>query len=378
MPGWFAEIVRENANLNCGEFLLQANGADPNQKFHEPDNLAEYNRCMWELRGPLPKTLAVAGVHYPTTLLTNFRDPPVHIPKEVEAEMGRDRAARSDAAPDAPDRSQMTRHLHQALGLRTVDPEVDGPAPHAYVLPYYDTNIGHWMKQFGSMNVLQSYEMQSLLRKGDTVVDAGANLGSYTIGFAEKIGLSGAVLAFEPFRWLHQILTANVALNGLQNVWVFPAGLGDTTTRIEAHPPQLRFFSSPGGVRLTNQTGGLDEQTVFQLYDMDMPLETVAVMRLDDIVFGGSNLGVWPVPRINDVRLIKIDVEGMEKEVVLGASQVIQSYKPIIWTENVGYFESGNTDFLAIMEHFNYGCARAQNAPNDIVCTDKTGQGHQI
>jgi FkbM family methyltransferase len=211
------------------------------------------------------------------------------------------------------------------------------------------------MKQFGSMNVLQSYEMQSLLRKGDVVVDAGANLGSYTIGFAEKIGLGGSVLAFEPFRWLHQILTANVALNGLQNVWVFPAGLGDTTTRIEAHPPQLRFFSSPGGVRLTNQTAGLD-----------------------DLVFGGSNMGVWPVPRVNDVRLIKIDVEGMEKEVVLGASQVIQSFKPIIWTENVAYFEGGNTEFLAIMEQFNYGCAKAQNAPNDIVCTDKTGQGHQI
>ena len=38
---------------------------------------------MWELRGPRPKTLAMAGVHYPTFLMTNFRDPPVRIPPEV-------------------------------------------------------------------------------------------------------------------------------------------------------------------------------------------------------------------------------------------------------------------------------------------------------
>ena len=44
-------------------------------------------------------------------------------------------------------------------------PRVDGikpplpqaRAPHAFVLPFYDTNIGHWMKQHGSMNPLQSY-----------------------------------------------------------------------------------------------------------------------------------------------------------------------------------------------------------------------------
>ena len=35
---------------------------------------------------------------------------------------------------------------------------------HAFILPFYDTNIGHWIKEYGSMNVLQSYEMQAILR----------------------------------------------------------------------------------------------------------------------------------------------------------------------------------------------------------------------
>ena len=62
-------------------------------------------------------------------------------------------------------------------------------APHAFVLPFYDTNIGHWMKQHGSMNPLQSYEMQSILQPGDTVIDVRANLGCYTLPFAERVGL---------------------------------------------------------------------------------------------------------------------------------------------------------------------------------------------
>ena len=38
------------------------------------------------------------------------------------------------------------------------------------------------------MNPLQSYEMQSLLQPGDVVIDAGANLGGYTVPFAERVG----------------------------------------------------------------------------------------------------------------------------------------------------------------------------------------------
>merc|ERR1712048_21255 len=86
------------------------------------------------------------------------------------------------------------------------------------------------------------------------------------------------------------------------------------------------------------------------------------------------------VPDVADVRLIKIDVEGMEKEVIAGARLVVQRFKPIIWTENVAYFSSNgqDTSFLQLMDDLEYTCAQAQNAPNDVVCTDRQGRGHQI
>lgn len=254
-------------------------------------------------------------------------------------------------------------------------------SPHAFVLPFYDTNIGHWMKQHGSMNPLQSYEMQSLLQPGDVVIDVGANLGCYTIPFAERVGPFGKVLAFEPFRWLQQIVSANVAINGLSNVWVMPVGLGTELNRFEARPPQLRFFSSPGGMKMKGQQDGLKQEEAMQLYDWDSPAEAITVVPLDSLlVHRDAQTALLGAPAVDNVRLIKIDVEGMEKDVIAGARLVVQHFKPIIWTENVAYFSSNGQDvsFLQLMDELEYACAQAQNAPNDIVCTDRYGRGHQI
>jgi len=70
----------------------------------------------------------------------------------------------------------------------------------------------------------------------------------------------------------------------------------------------------------------------------------------------------------------------MEKEVIAGARSVVQMFKPIIWSENVAYFSSKGQDvsFLQLMDELEYNCAGAQNAPNDIICTDRHGRGHQI
>ena len=214
-------------------------------------------------------------------------------------------------------------------------------APHAFVLPFYDTNIGHWMKQHGSMNPLQSYEMQSILQPGDTVIDVGANLGCYTLPFAERVGSAGKVIAVEPFRWLRQIVASNVAINGLSNVWLPPVGLGAARASFEARPPQFRFFSSPGGVKL-HQQQDMKPEEVMQMYDWDVAPERVTVLTMDELlgVVPSAGVELLGLPPIDGVRLIKIDVEGMEKEVIAGARSVVQMFKPIIWSENVAYFSS--------------------------------------
>ena len=57
-------------------------------------------------------------------------------------------------------------------------------------------------------------------------------------------------------------------------------------------------------------------------------------------VIPSAGVELLGLPPIDGVRLIKIDVEGMEKEVIAGARSVVQMFKPIIWSENVAYFSS--------------------------------------
>ncbi|CAJ1400492.1 unnamed protein product [Effrenium voratum] len=256
--------------------------------------------------------------------------------------------------------------------------------PHHFVLPYFDVNIGHAIKNQGSMNHLQSYQMQLLLRSGDTAIDVGANLGCYTIALAEAVGPRGSVIFFEPYRWLHQLVVANVALNGLQNVFPVQAALGESEERTWVYPPQLRFFSSPGGVRVAGQAQELSEKRqheAFQLYDLlAQGPEAVRVVRLDDLLLDGETASRWALPQIQELRLIKIDVEGMEVAVVRGALGVISHFRPIIWAENLAYFDSGgkDTEFLQALAVVGYQCAKAESAPGDMICTDAGGQGHQV
>eukprot|EP00927_Polykrikos_kofoidii_P000587 TRINITY_DN10214_c0_g1_i1.p1 TRINITY_DN10214_c0_g1~~TRINITY_DN10214_c0_g1_i1.p1 ORF type:complete len:614 (-),score=84.05 TRINITY_DN10214_c0_g1_i1:141-1886(-) len=401
-PGWNAEVIagREEQGwgddgleafgnmtaAGCKEFLLNANGADQATPFHEPAIMQRYVACGFILRdAELPRDIVINGQHYPTFTVTNFWDPPVILPRDVEQEM----LATSNRQPrrQMPTRLGQTqgidRQLHASVGTTTWEDHLtmNPRGPHAFVIPFFDTNIGHWVKQHGSMNPMQSYEMQSLLQAGDVVIDVGANLGCYTVPFGGRVGPRGKVLAFEPFRLLHQVVSSNVAINGLSNVWVLPVGLSTEFSRFEAHPPQLKFFSSPGGMKLRNQQDDMKPEQAMQLLDFDAGPELITVVSLDDILQTRSvHTAVLGVPPVDDVRLIKIDVEGMEKEVIAGARQTILQYRPIIWTENVAYFSSKgqDTSLLQLLDQLEYTCAQAQNAPNDIVCTDRHGRGHQV
>jgi len=394
-PGWHAAIIEgremqgeplpaasQMTVEECQEFLLQANGADQNQPFHEPENMKRYSECGFKLRdAEKPRQVFVVGKHHPTFIVTNFNEPSLELPTEVETAMF-DSTRRQPRHPPPVEMPGITSQLHQQVGTRSWEDHVrEKPyGPHAFILPFYDTNIAHWVKQHGSMNPLQSYEMQSLLQQGDVAIDVGANLGCYTIPLAERVGPTGKILAFEPFRLLHQIVSGNVAANGISNAWIFPVGLGTEFSRFEARPPQLRFFSSPGGMKLQNQQEGLKQEEQLQLYDWDSSPEAITVVSLDELMLQSERASLLGFPVVQDVRLIKIDVEGMEKEVIMGAQQTIRHFKPIIWTENVAYFSSNgkDTSFLQLMDELEYSCAQAQNAPNDVVCTDRHGRGHQI
>jgi FkbM family methyltransferase len=165
----------------------------------------------------------------------------------------------------------------------------------------HDAYIGRSLDLYGEFSGAELRFLLSGLGADDVVIDVGANIGAFTVPIARKVH---HVLAIEPQRLLFQMLCANLALNGLTNVRALPNCAGEVAGR-QVRVPVLdpRAAQNFGGVSV----GGDGE--------------TVSEVRLDDLGFGR-------------VDLVKIDVEGAERSVLLGARQMIADLKPMLYVEN--------------------------------------------
>jgi FkbM family methyltransferase len=168
-----------------------------------------------------------------------------------------------------------------------------------------DVYIGRSLETYGEMGELEARVLCGLVAPGDVAIEVGANIGTNAIPLAKRLGPQGRLLAFEPQRQVHQMLCANVALNGLSNVMTFWAAAGAEPGAITV--PVLDYDSQNnfGGVSLGAHDKG----------------ERVPVMTIDSL-------------RLAACRLIKIDVEGMEFEVLQGAGDTIGRLRPRLYLEN--------------------------------------------
>ena len=173
----------------------------------------------------------------------------------------------------------------------------------AYGLTFYfpegDSAIGGSLKTNGEFSrPLLDYLVQAADRPGGAFLDVGANIGSIALPFAAARP-RWRVVALEAHRGIATILSANTVVNGLTNVEVFHAAAGPEGRLAD-------FPSPPLGVKGNHGVAGF--------LMTDVPTEPVRMLRLDDL--GG------------DVRLVKIDVEGFEPEVLAGAGRLIRDVKP--------------------------------------------------
>jgi len=168
-----------------------------------------------------------------------------------------------------------------------------------------DVYIGRSLERYGEFSQGEVELFESVVCPGDTVVEAGANIGAHTVRLAQLVGKAGRVFAFEPQRIVFQALCGNVALNGLANVHAIAAALGDDVGRIVVPALDYAAENNFGGLGLGQYSSG--EQ---------VPVETIDRLQLDNC------------------RLIKIDVEGMEHGVVRGARATIEKYRPVLYVEN--------------------------------------------
>jgi FkbM family methyltransferase len=152
-------------------------------------------------------------------------------------------------------------------------------------------------------------EIVAMVVPGDWVIDCGANIGIITSQLCAAVGPTGAVWACEPVpanvRRLELLRTAN----GLKQLTVIPSAIG-------AEPGSATIGLPPPG-----RSGWASITKSFGMADH----ATVAVETLDRLAAES--------PPGRRLRLVKIDVEGYEFEVLAGAVALLTSQAPAVYCE---------------------------------------------
>lgn len=195
----------------------------------------------------------------------------------------------------------------------------------------HDAYVGKSLSLYGEYSEEETKLLMHATKEGGIVVEAGANIGSLTVPMAQRVGSTGMVYAFEPQRTTYYALCGNVFINNLKNTFCFQRALGDTTAVVMIPDIDYDFAGNYGAYSLHQETG-------FDKVPNKLPVE---MNRLDDFGLPGCDL-------------FKVDVEGMEIEVLKGAHNLIQTNKPIMYIENDRL--DRREELFALVESLGYKC----------------------
>jgi FkbM family methyltransferase len=172
---------------------------------------------------------------------------------------------------------------------------------------FNDLYIGRSLDLYGEYCVHEARAVMDVLKPGMTAVDVGANIGALTLPRAQAVGPAGKAVAIEAQCGDFHMLCGNIAMNDLVNVRPILAAAG----------------SRPGVISVPRFT--LDRPNNFGALSLvagEQPaMDRVEVITLDSLALDACHL-------------IKIDVEGMEREVLLGAADTIGCHRPVLCVEN--------------------------------------------
>lgn len=169
----------------------------------------------------------------------------------------------------------------------------------------HDSYIGRSLDLYGEFSPGEAALFAQFLRPGMTALDVGANMGAHTVLFAQKVGPQGRVIAFEPQRVIHQLLCANVMMNSHMNVEARLAAVGAQRSELKVPPVNYGQAGNYGSLAL----GGYQQGEI-------VPIETIDGLKLPQCHF------------------IKVDVEGMESDVLRGAAETLARCRPLLYVEN--------------------------------------------
>ena len=165
------------------------------------------------------------------------------------------------------------------------------------------------------------------LKRGDKVIDVGANIGNLTAVASLSIGEEGKVYSIEAHPRIYNYLLGNIKLNNFLNIKAFNYAVGNFSER--------KYFSNEN----------TDDQNVVMQENKGI---IVQMKKLDELPINDK-----------EIHLLKIDVEGYEKFVIEGGNRILQHTKCLYFESYEKHFNQFNystTDLIKLLASQGFVC----------------------
>ncbi len=211
------------------------------------------------------------------------------------------------------------RHEPQSVDSKSVSMII---TKEGWAVLKHDTLLSRWIEQDGVLNAHVDSSIATLVEPGNSVVDVGAALGDHTIVYAERVGPTGKVYAFEPNPIQFECLRHN--MRNFPQVELCDCALGSVSGMAK-----MVLDANVSASHLNHVEGG-----------------DIEVITLDDFLCG--------LP----VHFIKLDVEGDELAVLAGAKNTLAKWRPkmLIEIHAVHLHRIGRSakDILDVLDSLKY------------------------
>lgn len=175
---------------------------------------------------------------------------------------------------------------------------------------------------------------RKFIKKGDFVIDIGANIGDTTVPIALAAGKEGLTLGFDPNPIVYKILEANAALNP-DKTNIIPV-----CSAISTEDEEFYFISSEASFA----NGGISPTQESNHGKFVYPHKVKGVNLLDFLKLNYKE-------QLEKLSFIKIDTEGYDKEILKSISDLIAELKPVIVAESFG--ESSDEAKMELFERIS-------------------------
>jgi FkbM family methyltransferase len=186
--------------------------------------------------------------------------------------------------------------------------------------------------------------IKNIIKKSKIILDIGAHVGGHTLIF-KKINPALEIHAFEPQSKIFELLSYNIKINNLENINLYPYAVANIKLKTT-----LSNISKDNEYSLPLSYSGQEEYANFGGVQLGENGEEIQTITIDSL-------------NLSSCDFMKIDVEGAEHLVILGAIETIKKHKPYIWFEHNyqklsditnSKFEISTTNIFKLLDSLGY------------------------